>query len=243
MDNNFERSEEEKSRHDYKLGPSLGRGLNRSMPLFSPRWEKRSRERKRKREKKTWPPSRHLIFRGEESNSRKLSYLKIEYEHPLTEGEGVCFGHALTENIPCDAKPQRGDYAVRPLIRVYAIARLPPRTTSRSFAIPPMWIKLGLLFDPRSQIPFLSASCPCLFRPRTDVVARIEPGSSPPSPSSFSNVWTSLNFWGKENKFWILDNCLELCTYVKTFVYFRSCSRTYIGGGSIHVSSVQSVLL
>lgn len=158
-------------------------------------------------------------------------------------GGGVCFGHALTENIPCDAKPQRGDYAVRPLIRVYAIARLPPRTTSRSFAIPPMWIKLGLLFDPRSQIPFLSASCPCLFRPRTDVVARIEPGSSPPSPSSFSNVWTSLNFWGKENKFWILDNCLELYTYVKTFVYFRSCSRTYIGGGSIHVSSVQSVLL
>lgn len=108
-------------------------------------------------------------------------------------GGGVCFGHALTENIPCDAKPQRGDYAVRPLIRVYAIARLPPRTTSRSFAIPPMWIKLGLLFDPRSQIPFLSASCPCLFRPRTDVVARIEPGSSLPSPSSSSNVWTSLN--------------------------------------------------
>lgn len=185
MDNNFERSEEEKSRHDYKLAWP---GIESIDAAFSPPLRKAIEERERKREKKTWPPSRHLIFRGEESNSRKLSYLKIEYEHPLTEGEGVCFGHALTENIPCDAKPQRGDYAVRPLIRVYAIARLPPRTTSRSFAIPPMWIKLGLLFDPRSQIPFLSASCPCLFRPRADVVARIEAGSSPPSPSSFSNV-------------------------------------------------------
>lgn len=190
MDNNFERSEEEKSRHDYKLAWP---GIESIDAAFSPPLRKAIEERERKREKKTWPPSRHLIFRGEESNSRKFSYLKIEYEHPLTEGEGVCFGHALTENIPCDAKPQRGDYAVRPLIRVYAIARLPPRTTSRSFAIPPMWIKLGLLFDPRSQIPFLSASCPCLFRPRADVVARIEAGSSPPSPSSFSNVWTSLN--------------------------------------------------
>lgn len=85
-------------------------------------WEKRERE-------KTWPPSRHLIFRGE--GRKVLQTLLFEnWIRTSVNGkrEGVLsFGHALTENIPCDAKPQRGDYAVRPLIRVYAIAKLPPR--------------------------------------------------------------------------------------------------------------------
>lgn len=82
-------------------------------------WEKRERE-------KTWPPSRHLIFRGE--GRKVLQTLLFEnWIRTSVNGkrEGVLsFGHALTENIPCDAKPQRGDYAVRPLIRVYAIAKL-----------------------------------------------------------------------------------------------------------------------
>lgn len=93
------------------------------------RWSKRSRSEGKREREKTWPPSRHLIFRGE--GRKVLQTLLFEnWIRTSVNGkrEGVLsFGHALTENIPCDAKPQRGDYAVRPLIRVYAIAKLPPR--------------------------------------------------------------------------------------------------------------------
>lgn len=139
-------------------------------------WEKRERE-------KTWPPSRHLIFRGE--GRKVLQTLLFEnWIRTSVNGkrEGVLsFGHALTENIPCDAKPQRGDYAVRPLIRVYAIAKLSsadsPAAASRyhhrcgsswdSFSI-----RVPRYHFYRHPVPAFSV------HGRTDIASMIEVGSS-----------------------------------------------------------------
>lgn len=180
-------------------------------------WEKRERE-------KTWPPSRHLIFRGE--GRKVLQTLLFEnWIRTSVNGkrEGVLsFGHALTENIPCDAKPQRGDYAVRPLIRVYAIAKLSsadsPAAASRyrhrcgsswdSFSI-----RVPRYHFYRHPVPAFSV------HGRTDGRSLLR--SSKLVPLLFFQY---LNWFS--NKFWILYDATIVSSCgvwqnVETFIYFK----------------------
>lgn len=186
-------------------------------------WEKRERE-------KTWPPSRHLIFRGE--GRKVLQTLLFEnWIRTSVNGkrEGVLsFGHALTENIPCDAKPQRGDYAVRPLIRVYAIAKLSsadsPAAASRyrhrcgsswdSFSI-----RVPRYHFYRHPVPAFSV------HGRTDGRSLLR--SSKLVPLLFFQY---LNWFS--NKFWILYDATIVSSCgvwqnIETFIYFKSYFRKY----------------